>query len=73
MRFLNLPAFEQARTHIILTLRSDYLDDLSQTKLWNTIDKPFALRAMSVDELRQAIQRPLQQRYPQGDKQFEHT
>lgn len=68
-----LPSFAQGHTHAIATLRSDYLKELFDAKpIWdlamaNRVD----LRAMTVDELKDAIQRPLQARYPEGEKRFE--
>ena len=57
-----LPSFDTIRTHFIATLRSDYLDELFDDKaLWEAaISGGVELRAMSVQELRGAIQKPLQ-------------
>jgi hypothetical protein len=57
-----LPEFEAGRTHVLATLRSDYLDELFQRKaLWDiAIRQGVALRAMSQEELRTAILKPLE-------------
>jgi len=57
-----LPPFDTIRTHFIATLRSDYLDELFNEKsLWEAaINGGVELRAMSVQELSGAIQKPLQ-------------
>ena len=67
-----LPSFEQARVHLIATLRSDFLNELFQYKgLWEIAKQGMELRAMSVAELGQAIQRPLQARFPTGEKRLQ--
>ncbi len=66
-----LPKFDEARTHVIVTVRSDYLDALAEiAALWPMVKDAIVLRAMSVDELMQAIQRPLQQRFANGERRF---
>ncbi len=69
-----LPPVERSRTHIIATLRSDYLGELyALSPLWDIAvrDGFIELRAMSAAELKEVIQRPLEKRYPAGDKRFE--
>ncbi len=66
----NLPPFTQARTHIIVTLRSDYLDELFAIQpLWEIAKRGIELRTMTLAELKDAIQRPLQARAAQ-DPQY---
>ncbi|MEW5870676.1 MAG: NACHT domain-containing protein [Chloroflexota bacterium] len=49
------------RMHMVATLRSDYLNELFQVKpLWEIAKRGIELRAMTNDELKAAIQRPLQ-------------
>ena len=68
----SLPNFAELRTHIIATLRIDYLPELFARKtLYDIAKQGIDLRAMSVDELKLAIQQPLQQAYPEGKKRFE--
>ena len=57
-----LPAFDQCQTHVVATLRSDYLKELFDAKLvWDIAKRDgIELRAMTVNELKDAIQRPLQ-------------
>jgi hypothetical protein len=67
-----IPAFSALRTHIITTLRADYLPELFEHKaLYDIAKQGIDLRAMREAELREAIQRPLQQSYPNADKRFE--
>ncbi len=67
-----LPPFSTAPQHLIATLRSDYLDELFDMKLlWEVAKQGIELRAMSADELTDAIQRPVQSQYPQGEKRLE--
>ena len=67
-----LPSFAKSRMHVIATLRSDYLRELFDHKaLWDTAQDGIALRAMDEDDLRLAIQQPVQVRYPNGEKRFE--
>lgn len=64
--------FDQLRTHIIITLRSDYLPELfAHQPLYDLCKQGLDLRAMTEDELRDTIQRPLQLHYPDGNKRFE--
>jgi WD40 repeat protein/energy-coupling factor transporter ATP-binding protein EcfA2 len=68
----HLPSFEQVRTHIIITLRSDYLPKLfAQASLYEVYKQGIDLRAMTEEELQTAIQQPLWYYYPDGIKQFE--
>ena len=61
-----LPAFAELRTHLIATLRADYLPDLFALRaLYDTAKQGIDLRAMSVAELTAAIQQPLQVRAAQ--------
>ena len=67
-----LRPFQQSRLHVIATIRSDYLEELFTRKpLWDVAKQGIELRTMSVDELEAAIQRPLQARFPNGEKCFE--
>jgi len=67
-----VPAFPQGRTYIIATIRSDYLNELfNLTKLYDLNRSGVDLRVMTVDELREAIQRPLQVCFPNGERRFE--
>ncbi len=62
----NLPSFATSRTHILITLRVDYLDELFAIQpLWAIAKEGIELRAMSADDLRNAIQKPLQVNHPQ--------
>ncbi len=68
----NLPAFQPIRTHLIATLRADYLPDLfNHQHLYDQTRAGIDLRAMQVDELKEAIQRPLQQHPKAQGRQFE--
>lgn len=56
----NLPPFSTTRTHIIATLRADYLPELfNHPALYEIAKHGVDLRAMNGDELVQAIQQPL--------------
>lgn len=56
-----LPPFQSLRTHVIATMRSDYLPELfQQTALYDQAKAGIDLRVMSPTELQVAIQRPLQ-------------
>lgn len=68
-----LPTFEQCQLHVVLTLRADYLDELHEVDvLWPRQQAcSIPLHAMRAEDLKQAIQRPLQVRYPSGEKRFE--
>jgi formylglycine-generating enzyme required for sulfatase activity len=68
----HLPTLDIVRTQIIATIRSDYLPELFEhPALYDLAKQGIDLRAMSVGELRDAIQRPLQQAYPGAGKRFE--
>jgi hypothetical protein len=66
----DLPPFEQAHTHILATLRSDYLDELfNHPVLWQAaVQRGIELRAMSLEELRLAILSPLEARAQQNKR-----
>ena len=67
-----LPPFSDLRTHIIATVRSDYLPELfAYRDLYACVKEGMDLRAMTVAELTQAIQQPLQSMYPDTGKSFE--
>lgn len=56
----SLPDYAQARTHIIATMRSDFLDELFDYKeLWDIAKWGMELRAMGQEELKEAIQQPV--------------
>lgn len=59
----NFPSFIDTRTHVLVTLRIDYVDKLfSNQQLWTLTTQDIgALREMSGEQLRNAIQKPLQQ------------
>ena len=65
----NIATFDITRTHIIATMRSDYLDELfKQQSLWQrAIQDGIDLRAMTVPELKETIQKPLQVACQMGD------
>lgn len=68
----DLPSFEQLRIHVLATIRSDYLNELAEvSSLWVYAKDAIVLRAMGTDALKATIQRPLQVRYPNGEKRFE--
>lgn len=55
-----LPEFGDAHTHVLATLRSDFLRELFEhPKLWEFAKQGVELRAMSPEELKTAIQKPL--------------
>ncbi len=67
-----LPPFTATQQHIIATLRSDYLKELFDVKpLWEVAKQGIELRAMGAEELKDAILRPLQSQYPNGEKRME--
>ena len=67
-----LPPFRSTRTHIIATVRADYLPELfTLRELYDIAKRGIDLRAMSVDELRETIQQPLRATYPDKDKRFQ--
>lgn len=63
----NLPRFSECHTHVLVTLRVDYLNELFDIQpLWAKFDQTkVELRTMKADDLRNAIQKPLQVNYPQ--------
>ena len=66
------PGFQQGRTHIIATVRADYLNELfNLAQLYDLNRYGLNLRAMTVDELSETIQRPLQVCFPNGERRFE--
>ena len=69
----DLPPFDECHRIFIATLRSDYLGEIhdNMEKLWEVAKSGIALRAMKVQELKDAIQRPLQVRFPSSNKRFE--
>ncbi len=68
----HLPPFRSTRTHIIATVRADYLPELfALPELYEIAKRGIDLRAMSVDELREATQQPLRATYPDKDKRFQ--
>lgn len=68
----NLPPFHELRTHILVTVRSDYLPELfQQPTLYDQVKHGIDLRAMSEAELKTAIQRPLLQQPEAREKCFE--
>ncbi len=69
---IHLPPFRLTHTHIIATVRADYLPELfALPMLYDTAKRGIDLRAMRVDELREAIQQPLRSMYPDKDKRFQ--
>ena len=69
----DLPPLSQCHRIFIATLRSDYLGEIhdNMENLWEIAKSGIALRAMKIQELKDAIQRPLQVRFPDGSKRFE--
>ena len=73
----SLPDVANLRTHVIATMRSDYLPELfPYTELYDHAKQGIDLRAMSEEELQEAIQRPLQDlledlKRPPDEKRFE--
>jgi WD40 repeat protein/energy-coupling factor transporter ATP-binding protein EcfA2 len=56
-----LSSFAPIRMHIIVTLRSDFLEKLfNHQELWDIAKQGVELRSMSQEELKEAIQQPLQ-------------
>lgn len=72
----NLPPFHTIRTHIIVTLRADYLPEIFQyATLYAQVKDSIELRAMTEEELREAILSPLHH-HPQLEarqKRFQNT
>ncbi|MCB0110307.1 MAG: hypothetical protein KDE53_30515, partial [Caldilineaceae bacterium] len=67
-----LPLFRQSRLHVIATMRADYLRDLFDDEGLYEIGKDgIDLRAMSEDELKIAIQRPLLSMHATLGKRFQ--
>jgi hypothetical protein len=57
---VGLAPFSETHTHVIVTLRADYLDELfGQAALWQLAKQGIELRAMTESELIEAIQQPL--------------
>lgn len=57
---VHLPPFAQTRTHIIATMRADYLPELfKHPAVYDIAKQGLDLRAMRAEELRVAIQQPL--------------
>ncbi len=68
----HLPSFRSTHTHIIATVRADYLPELfALRELYDIAKRGIDLRAMSVDELREAIQQPPRATHPDKDKRFQ--
>ncbi len=68
----SLATFAATHTHIIATLRADYLPDLFGIPVLYALEKGgVQLRAMNVAELGNAIQQPLRAMYPDGEKRFQ--
>ncbi|KAB8333718.1 CHAT domain-containing protein, partial [Scytonema tolypothrichoides VB-61278] len=67
-----LPPFRELRVHLLCTLRSDFLGELAEDNaLESFFREQMLLRAMDEGELREAIQRPIHQAYP--EKRIEST
>jgi hypothetical protein len=67
-----LPPFRSTYTHLIATVRADYLPELfARPALYDIAKHGLDLRVMSVDELREAIQQPLRAAYPDNAKRFQ--
>lgn len=67
-----LPLFKKPHIHVIITLRSDFLPDLFRHSiLYDNAKQGIDLRAMNVNELCAAIERPLQ--HAHSTKRFEKT
>lgn len=74
VEYLNsLPPFRQCHRIFIATLRSDYLGEMhdNMENLWEIAKSGIPLRSMKPQEIKDAIQRPLQVRFPNGSKRFE--
>jgi len=68
----DLPPFEERPLHVIATLRSDYLGEMFDVQsLWEIAKQGVELREMRIQELKNAIVRPMQSKYPDGDKRIE--
>ena len=68
---LNLPSFKEIQTHIIITIRSDFLSVLDEYRVFEGIDKKkIDLRqSMSPMVLEEVIQYPLREKF--SEKRFE--
>ena len=67
-----LPPFRATHTHLIATVRADYLPELfALPALYDIAKHGLDLRAMSMDELREAIQQPLRAAYPDNGKRWQ--
>jgi len=66
----SLPGFEQIRTHVLVTVRSDYLPTLFDVpQLFEAVKRcGIELRAMTPTELSQAIRKPLQEQARRENK-----
>ncbi|MCC7165683.1 MAG: WD40 repeat domain-containing protein [Anaerolineae bacterium] len=68
----DLPPFAKTRSHIIATMRADYLPELfNHPTLYEVAKRGVDLRVMSEEELRAAIQQPLFVSRYADDKRFE--
>jgi len=68
----HLPPFRATRTHFIATMRADYLPELfALPALYDIAKRGIELRAMSIDELSDAIQQPLRVTYADKDKRLQ--
>ena len=64
--------FEKSHRFIIATLRSDYLGEMFDVQwLWEIAKQGIELREMRIQELKDAIVRPLQAKFPSGDKRID--
>jgi hypothetical protein len=64
-----VPKFDEVRTHFIATMRSDYLNELFELKsLWDLARDGIELRAMGLQELKEAIQQPLLNRAGEDER-----
>jgi WD40 repeat protein len=64
--------FRSTHTHIIATIRVDYLPELfALPTLYDIAKHGIDLRVMRVDELREAIQQPLRTVHPDSNKRFQ--
>jgi GAF domain-containing protein len=67
-----LQPFEKSHRFVIATLRSDYLGEMFDVQwLWEIAKQGVELREMRIRELKDAILRPLQAKFPNGDKRFD--
>jgi len=69
---IQMPPFQHSHRHVIATLRSDYLGEIFDIpSLWSIVKQGIELHSMSLEEIKGAIQRPLQANYPNSGKRFE--